>query len=309
MGDKKMLVDRIKNRETGLVFYGITPPKSTNTEECVKEISKKHMDRISRLDIDGLIIYDIQDETDRTKMTRPFEFVRTVDPSYYSHYYLKALNVPKIIYRCVGNYPADTFVQWLEEGIDDITVFVGTGSTDQRVKLSLAEAYVLRQIHNPKMLLGAVTIPERHMILGDEDKRVGFKMQKGCSFFVSQAVYDIRASRQFLYDYKAYCKEKKIEMVPIIFTLTPCGSKKTLTFIKWLGISVPKWLEEGLIASQDMLEKSIEVILSIYKELTQIAKTENIPIGCNIESVSIRKEEIEGSIRLAESIRQFIKEE
>lgn len=302
-----MLVDRIRNRESGIIFYGITPPKSNNSPEKIEEISKKHMSRIKGLDIDGLILYDIQDETDRTKEERPFDFIHTVDPSLYSQYYLKELEVPRVIYRCVGNYDEVKFTNWLKEGIDELTVFVGTAAIGQRVNISLEEAYSLRKEYNDTILLGAVTIPERHIALGDEDERVGFKMQKGCTFFVSQAVYDLEASKKFLYDYKAYCHKKNIDMVPIIFTLTPCGSEKTLKFIKWLGISVPNWLEDHLLSSEEMLHKSIEVTTLIYKELTKVANDEGIPIGCNIESVSIRKEEIEGSIKLAKDISEFVK--
>ncbi len=302
-----MLLDKIRSRQGGIVLYGITPPKSNNTPERVREISKKHMARIEQLDIDGLIIYDIQDETDRTKEERPFDFIHTVDPSLYSQHYLKELNVPKVVYRCVGNYDKERFTSWLNEGIDELTVFVGTAAPEQQVNISLAEAYDLRGELAPQMLLGAVTIPERHIALGDEDQRVGFKMSRGCSFFVSQAVYDLGASKKFLLDYKSYCLENKVDMVPIIFTLTPCGSEKTLKFIKWLGISVPEWLEDHLLTAKEMLDKSIEVSTLIYKELSKVAKDEGIPIGCNIESVSIRKEEIEGSIRLAKEISDFVK--
>lgn len=303
-----MLTDRIRNKETGIVLYGITPPKSNNTPERIEEISKKHIARIEKLDIDGLIIYDIQDETDRTKEERPFDFIHTVDPSLYSQHYLKALDIPRVVYRCVGNYDKQKFTDWLNEGIDELTVFVGTAAPEQQVSITLPEAYELRRTLNPNMLLGAVTIPERHVALGDEDQRVGFKMSQGCSFFVSQAVYDLEASKKFLYDYKAYCTKHGIDMVPIIFTLTPCGSEKTLKFIKWLGISVPAWLEDKLLTSSEMLSKSIEMTTLIYKELTKVAKEEGIPIGANIESVSIRKEEIEGSVKLANDISAFIRE-
>lgn len=297
-----MLTDKIRNRESGIVLYGITPPKANNSEGRVEEISLKQLERIKDLAIDGLIIYDIQDETARTNEERPFEFIHTVDPALYSRHYLKALKVPKIVYRCVGNYEAESFKQWLEEDIDELTVFVGTVASDQEVKLSLEEAYHLKRDHNKNMLLGAVTIPERHKVLGDEDQRVGFKLKKGCSFFVSQAVYDLEASKNFLKDYKAYCIDHGIDMVPIIFTLTPCGSAKTLKFIKWLGISVPKWLEDTLLSSDEMLEKSLELIKMIYGELTKYAQAEGIPIGCNVESVSIRKVEIEASVQLCNEI-------
>ncbi len=302
-----MLIEKIKNKQSGIVLYGMTPPKANNSDERIKEISYKHIKRIEHLDIDGLIIYDIQDETERTHEERPFEFIHTVDPSLYSREYLKELPIPKVVYRCVGNYEQEKFAEWLEEDVDELTVFVGTAAVGQKVKLSLEEAYRLKKEKNQNMLLGAVTIPERHMSLGDEDQRVGFKMKKGCSFFVSQAVYDLEASKKFLYDYKAYCNKHNIEMAPIVFTLTPCGSKKTLKFIKWLGISVPKWLEDTLISSDEMLDKSMELVKLIYKELVKVANAEGIPIGCNIESVSIRKVEIDASIQLAEEMSALYK--
>lgn len=297
------LTDKIRSRQSGIVLYGITPPKANNSEERVAEIAAKQLARIQDLAIDGLIIYDIQDETARTHEERPFEFIHTIDPSLYSRHYLEGLKVPRVVYRCVGNYTTSDFSQWLEAGKDEMTVFVGTVANDQEVKLTLAEAYGLRKEKNPDLLLGAVTIPERHMKLGNEDQRVGFKMDKGCSFFVSQAVYDLEASKKFLKDYKAYCESKNIPLVPIIFTLTPCGSAKTLKFIKWLGISVPRSLEETLLSSGDaMLEKSLELIKHIYGELTAYANEEGIPIGCNVESVSIRKVEIEASVQLVRDL-------
>lgn len=297
------LADKIRHRTSGIVLYGITPPKGNNSEERVREISEKHLKRIQGLPIDGLIIYDIQDETFRTHEERPFEFIHTVDPSIYSQKYMADLKLPKIVYRCVGNYTAGAFKEWLEEDQDQLTVFVGTASKEQPVKLSLEEAYHLKRDHNQNMLLGAVTIPERHSKLGDEDQRVGFKMAKGCSFFVSQAVYDLESSKNFLRDYKTYCSSKGLAMATVIFTLTPCGSAKTLKFIKWLGISVPQWLEDTLLDSGDeMLAKSMALIQMIYRELKKYAKAEGIPIGCNIESVSIRKVEIEASIQLVKAI-------
>lgn len=297
------LREKIRNREAGIVLYGLTPPKANNSEERVQEISEKHMKRLQGLPIDGLIIYDIQDETARTHEERPFQFIHTVDPSLYSRHYMKDLKIPKIVYRCVGNYEAADFKDWLKDGLDLLTVFVGTASRGQEVKLSLEQAYQLKAANNKDMLLGAVTIPERHIKLGNEDERVGFKMAKGCTFFVSQAVYDLESSKTFLKDYKAYCLLNDLPMVPIIFTLTPCGSAKTLKFIKWLGIHVPKWLEDTLLKSGDeMLEKSVALIHMIYKELQKYARVEGIPIGCNIESVSIRKVEIEASVQLVKRI-------
>ena len=43
----------------------------------------------------------------------------------------------------------------------------------------------------------------------------------------------------------------------MIFTLTVCGSVETLKFMKWLGISIPRWLENDLAHASDILETSL----------------------------------------------------
>ncbi|NDL66572.1 methylenetetrahydrofolate reductase [Anaerotalea alkaliphila] len=304
-----MLKHKLETKAFGILTYGITPPKSSNPEEKIREITARHIGRIRNLDIDGLILYDIQDESDRTHEKRTFDFIRTVDPSVYSREYLKELKVPRIVYRCVGNYEPQELGEWLEEGKDEVAVFVGAASRNQVVKMRLQEAYAIHREKGDKVLLGGVTIPERHLKKKDEPERIGFKYQEGCRFFVSQAVYNVEGAKAFLKDYAAYCKKHGIEMVPILFTLTPCGSERTLQFIKWLGISVPAHLEEALLQSGDhMLQKSMELSLGIFKELTKFALEHQIPIGCNVESVSIRKEEIEASIRLTREIKAFIEE-
>jgi hypothetical protein len=85
----EVLKRKIINRESGILLYGITPPKENNTDERIIEISQKHVTRIKEMDIDGLVLYDIQDESDRTQEARTFEFIKTVDPSVYSRVYMK----------------------------------------------------------------------------------------------------------------------------------------------------------------------------------------------------------------------------
>jgi 5,10-methylenetetrahydrofolate reductase len=155
-------------------------------------------------------------------------------------------------------------------------------------------------------LLGGVTIPERHFAKQDEHKRVIEKMNNGCRFFISQGVYDLQFAKNFLSDYYYYCQEKELEMAPIIFTFTPCGSKKTLEFMKWLGIKIPGWLENDLLNSEDILDRSINQAKQMFKELVDYAQEKEIPIGCNIESVSIRKEEIEASIELLKDVKEYL---
>ncbi len=295
-----MLVDKIKNKESGIVLYGITPPKKNTDQDRIEEISALQVERLKGLNIDGLVLYDIQDEKSRTQVKRPFPFIETLDAFAYSEEYLAALNVPKIIYRAVGKYSKPELKQFLNDASpqNNLAVFVGAASKDQAVSISIEDAYALKKTQNNSLLLGGVTISERHQAKGDEHIRVFNKIAQGCDFFISQGVYDVNASKNFLSDYYYYGLENNIPLVPILFTLTPCGSQKTLEFMKWLGISIPKWLENELLHSKDILQKSVDVSEQNYLELKRFAEEKGIPVGCNIESVAIRKVEVEASIEL-----------
>ncbi|MBP1995337.1 methylenetetrahydrofolate reductase [Paenibacillus eucommiae] len=303
-----MLKEKILSKQTGILTYGMTPPKETNTPEKIAEISQKQCERLQDLDIDALILYDVQEEFDRIEEERPFPYLPTIEPTTYSNEYLNQLNVPKIIYRCVGKYSETHLTDWIKADTDQerFSVFVGASSSKQEVKLGLTEAYNLSKSLNDNLTFGGVVIPERHMKKHDEHLRMVHKINNGCDFFVSQATYNVEASKNFLSDYYYYCREHGLEMVPILFNLAPCGSPKTLEFMKWLGISIPKWLENDLNNSNDVLDKSIRLSQKIFEEILDFGLDKGIPIGCSVESVSTRKVEIEASIQLVKDIQSTI---
>jgi len=303
-----MLKEKIQKKETGIVVYGMTPPKAAHTPEKIAEIAQKQVERIKDLDIDALLLYDVQEEADRVEEERPFPYLPTIDPTTYSHEYLSELQVPRIIYRCVGKYSEEQFVDWLaaERDQERFSVYVGASSSKQEVQLDLSGAYQLSRQHNSQLTFGGVVIPERHMTKNDEHLRVVHKVKNGCSFFVSQATYNVEASKNFLSDYYYYCQNNGLDMVPILFNLAPCGSIKTLDFMKWLGISIPAWLENDLKYSSDVLEKSITWSQKIFEDLLDFALEKGIPIGCSVESVSTRKIEIEASVQLVKDIKSML---
>ncbi|MDD3462507.1 MAG: methylenetetrahydrofolate reductase [Sulfurospirillaceae bacterium] len=305
-----MLKEKILSRSNGILLYGITPPKKTHTCEEIEAISSLHVERLNALKIDGVVLYDIQDEKERTTQERPFPFIETLDSYYYAQKYLQKLNKPVIIYKAVGKYSQDEFKSWLKDSIGktSYSVFVGAASSGQKVNTSIQEAYKLKQEINNGLILGGIAIPERHSIKHDEHVRIFSKIDSGCEFFISQAVYDLKAAKKLIDDYVDYALEKNRQTKPIIFTLTPCGSIKTLEFMKWLGINIPEYLEQKLINSEDILHESVELILDIFKNLYMYGKQKGVAVGCNVESVAVRKAEIEASISLVEDIRKIIEE-
>lgn len=301
---KQSLIEKIKNRASDIILYGITPPKKGTSDDKISEISARQVERLQNQSVDGLVLYDIQDEKSRTDEERPFPFMETLDCYNYSQQYLQGLKIPKIIYRAVGKYKEEELSDFLTQANpqENLTIFVGAASKSDEVSVSISDAYKIRSQVESDILLGGVVIPERHQSKGDEHLRVFDKIAQGCSFFVSQGVYDVNASKNFLSDYYYYGKKHNIPLVPILFTLTPCGSAKTLQFMKWLGISIPRWLENDLIHSNDILQRSVDVSEQSYRELKAFADEKGIPVGCNIESVAIRKVEVDASIELLERI-------
>ncbi|QMW02968.1 methylenetetrahydrofolate reductase [Spirosoma foliorum] len=305
-----MFLEKIKSAESGVLLYGITPPKVGTTPERVAEIAQKTIERLTTLDIDALVVYDVQDESARTKEERPFPFLNALDPLEFASTHLGSLNIPKIIYRPAGKFSPVELSDWLEElhNQNFYPVFVGVPAPDYPVKTSLPEAYEIWSRHQDTSVIGAVTIPERHNLLKDEDARILDKMSSGVSYFISQCIFNLDYAKQVIEDLVISCTEKNISPPTVIFTITACGSAKTLQFMEWLGIHVPDELKEELKKSDDILEKSVKICLDIASELTTFCMERSIPFGFNIESVAIRKAEIEASISIAEGIGQMLKD-
>lgn len=304
-----MLRDKITDKKTGLLFYSLTPPKVTNDLEKIQRIANNQIERLKNTDIDGLILYDIQDESERTDLERPFAFISTVKPEVYAKEYLQELNVPKIVYKSIANLTETDFKNWLQNNPQlAYVVLVGASSQQQIIKtnFSLENAYQVCA-QQSSFLLGGVTIPERHMKKHDEHERIFKKVDKGCRFFISQCVYSPNNAKNLLSDYYYSSIDSNKELFPMVFTLAPCGSLKTLHFMEWLGIDVPKWLFNDLKHSENILDKSVKVCKNIASEMMEYAYAKNIPIGFNIESVSIKKEEIDASSLLLQEISKMLK--
>lgn len=268
------------------------------------------VERLRGLDLDGLVLYDIDDESSRNPTERPFPFSPTIDPAVYRSKYLQAWDGPAIVYRAVGKYRRDELATWIsdQDPAQTLTVMVGAASHGAVVPTSLADAQALRRELNPGLLLGGVAIPERHSRREDEHLRVIAKQEAGCSFFVTQVVYDLNAAKNLVSDYRYACEARGMQPVPIVFTFSACGSMKTLEFLRWLGVDVPRWIENDLRHAADTLRASLDQAIATAVELIDFCRRLGVPFGLNIESVSIRREEIEASVELAQRLTAHVRE-
>ena len=300
---------KIIGRQSGICLYGLAPPKRATAAAEMEVIAAQQEARLGSLGLDGLIVYELQDEAERTSEPRPFPFLPTVDPHEYAHQHLGRLAVPKIVYRCVSRDTAAGLVGWLQQphpASSPLSVLVGAASRHAPASLRLTEAYALARQHAPAHVLGGIAIAERHARTGDEHERILAKTEAGCRFFVTQAVYDVTATKSLLSDYALATRRSGVEPVPIILTFSPCGSAKTLAFMQWLGIAFPRWLENELRHAPDPLATSVGLCEKIYAEAWEYARDKGLPLGVNVESVSIRKVEIEASVELFRRLRALM---
>jgi hypothetical protein len=299
----------LTDARSGVLLFGITPPRQSTTPERRKEIAAVTLERLSALDLDGLILYDITDESDRNASDRPFPYLPTVDPASFHAEHLGEWDRPVVIYRSVGKYHEEELRTWLD-GADSgkvLSVFVGASSGDQPVRTTLRRAQELRAEIRPELQLGAVVISERHTRAGDEHRRMLAKQERGCGFFISQVIYDVGGTKNLVSDYFYACREQGIQPRPVIFTLSLCGSEKTLEFLRWLGVDVPRWMANALRHSPDPLAESYRECLAIARDLQAFCLRLGMPYGFHVESVSIRKAEIEGATRLAAEIGALLR--
>ena len=302
------LIRHIAARGSEFLIFAVTPPRLATDHERVREIAQATTERLGTLDLDGVILYDIDDESARNPDERPFPFAQTIDPADYLATHLANWPTPVIVYRAVNKYPTSQLRAWLlaQDSSRVMTVLVGASTANASAGTSLAHAQAMRKEVNPGLASGGVAIPERHSRRGDEHLRLLTKQAAGASFFVTQVVYDVNAAKNLMSDYHYECRSRATAPVPVVFTFSVCGSMKTLDFLRWLGVDVPRWIENDLKHATDTLQASYHQALSTATELIDFCRTRGMPFGINVESVSIRRVEIEASARLAAELRTYL---
>lgn len=302
------LRERIASARGEFLLFAVTPPRASTSRTDADHIAALTVERLRTLDVDGLVLYDIDDESARNPEERPFPFLPTMDPASYLDDHLQDWTKPVIVYRATAKYAESELRDWVEAQDPErrLTVFVGASSATTPVATGLGRAQEIRAEAAPSLLLGAVAIPERHVRRGDEHLRLIAKQEAGCSYFVTQIVYDANAAKSMVSDYAYACRDRGLSPVPVVFTSSVCGSMRTLDFLRWLGVDVPRWIENDLRHAHSTLEASVELAEAVLIDLMAFCRRMDVPFGVNVESVSIRRQEIDASVLLAERVGRLL---
>jgi hypothetical protein len=289
------------------LLYAIAPPNQATPLARRRAIAAAQSARIASLPIDALLVYDVQDEATRNGNPRPFPFMPKVDALTYALEELETGALPRIVYRAVAEQGERSLCQWLDKlnARGGFAVLVGAPSRQMVASLTLPRALSVCRQHAPAFPVGGVVIPERHQLSGTEDARVWSKMQQGCRFFVSQTVWSVEATKRLLRDLHARANAEGQAVPPIILTFSPCGSAQTLAFLQWLGVDIPRPLKIDLLSAKDMLARSVDLATELYAEMRAFAREHGLTVGCNVESVSSRAEEVDASVELVHRMHEL----
>lgn len=292
------------------LLYGTTPPRLGTPPGEVERAADKLAARLKGLPLDAVVVYDIQDETGRTELRRPFPFVRTIDPREYARLLAERCGRTTITYKSLGNLDEAGWNAWLFEaahayGTRFVSV-VGRPTSGVRYPLALSRAIRIAANHAAGFTVGGVAIAERHGLERSEAARLLAKGIEGCAYFISQTVYHAPPTQQLLRDYLRDCRGAGVEPRRVILTFAPCGREKTLAFIRWLGVRVAPQTEREILGAANPLAKSIEICRDNLRRILDQPYREHIPLGVSVESVSINRDEIDASIDLFHVLRETL---
>jgi len=264
------------------------------------------------VDSDGFQVYDIQDESSRSGEKRPFPFAETYDPSFYAHVVLSNSEIiaEPIIYKALTpNHSKEDFIQWLKNCVENCHVkcIVLVGGDHNRMTV-LEAAKIVQELYPNRLLLGGITIPERHRDKGDEPLRLVEKTKAGLQFFTSQVVYNADNAISALRHYDEYVKELGMKPSRIIFTFAPFCSENTVQFLKWLGVELPFGTVKRVLSRpnvQSRVEEANEICWENWKRILDAITRLNIrvPIGFGVESVTKSKIEQDAAIKLFKELK------
>jgi hypothetical protein len=222
-----------------------------------------------------------------------------MDASTYGSYFPSLSGKQCVVYKSVVEAGVEEFDKWADMACEKHNHcafnLVGAPSSKRAYSgLKLHEAGLKMKSRGGNGF-GCVCIPERHMTKGDEHLNMMRKIEFGAEWFVTQGIFSAAPVSKLLNEYGDICRQKGITPKKVILTFAPCGREKTMHFIKWLGIIVPEHKERRILDAEVPVRESITLLREILLNILQQTGNSGVPIGINVESLSIFKDEIDGA--------------
>lgn len=295
------------------MLYGTTPPRADAPADRVTGAAARLAERVAGLPLDGLVVYDVQDESARTAEPRPFPFLPTLEAPSYGRLLRQLTGRPVVTYKCVAGETEESWPAWLDaaserDGVRYLSLVGLSSAKDARSCIPLSRASEIAAAHPAGFVLGGVAIAERHGPGRSESRRLIQKAGRGCRYFITQAVYDAAPTVALLADYARDCAELGVAPRRIMLDFVPVGRPQTMAFIRWLGIAIPDATAAAILGDPAPLSRSIAVCRDILRRILDQPYADGLPLGITVESVSINREEIGATVELFHTLREVARE-
>ncbi|MBN2510825.1 MAG: hypothetical protein JXB03_11135 [Spirochaetales bacterium] len=286
------------------VLFGLTPPKEGTCGEKLLRMNTRRAERLKAPGLDGLCIYEVQDERARAGSGRIFAPGGYMDTAAYRRSLGGVTDYECISCCAVGPLSVGQLKSRIRAQGKEPVVLVGPVSRSVPVRTALKEAFSIAAELEAPPLTGAVCIPERSSGCGNEAERMLAKASWGAGFFITQCIYDPDQAQALLASYAQGCRREGTLPRKILFTLSPAGSRETLQFMGWLGIKVPQHTERRILCAHDPLAQSVQVLEENALVLAESCRCLGLSFGFNVESVVSRKNEFLAAAALAASLKK-----
>jgi len=309
----KNLRDKIFDYRNPVIFYELLLPANNEAAnldayiECAIDLLTS-----TPIQIDAVNIPEIREE-DHESSKRTQKYVPKMDPWVFAKMLEKASynHIEVILNHCTVYEPWEVQKQWIKAAITqhNIGVLILVGGSSSKTQYPgpsvLETGHYLKTHYQQEFLFGGITIQTRryHDQEKDEPFRLYTKSLHGLDFFTSQIIYEPISIKLLLRDYAQVCKEQGVAPKRIFLSFAPVSKRKDLEFLRWLGVAVPKAIEQELFKADIGIGwRSIKIAVNILQEILHFMSEENIqvPIGLNIEHIT--RHNFELSLELIERL-------
>ncbi|HYK94208.1 MAG TPA: hypothetical protein VEY07_09265 [Thermoplasmata archaeon] len=152
-------------------------------------------------------------------------------------------------------------------------------------------------------LVGNIAIPQRT----GEAHRMLQKSRAGAAFFTTQILFDSESALRMLREYDLLCRQAGVPPASVLLSVAPIADEGDAEFVRWLGADIPEAAERAILNGEDLDAgpRSIARATRVWDEVVEgIGRSEiEVPVGVNVEQISVRHLGIAGEMARAFSDR------
>jgi 5,10-methylenetetrahydrofolate reductase len=152
-------------------------------------------------------------------------------------------------------------------------------------------------------LVGNIAIPQRT----GEAHRMLQKTRAGAAFFTTQIVFDSESVLRMVREYDLLCRQAGVAPATVLLSVAPIADEGDAEFVRWLGADIPEPAERAILNGDEAGAgpRSIDRALAVWHGVLNGTARHRVevPVGVNVEQISIRHLGIAGEMARAFSAR------